>query len=382
MKYLIWGYYGFGNFGDELMLDEIVKRIIIHDKKAHIYIKCKEKPNCSLYTQVTPFCIEKLLFRKRNKIINYIIYLLNIVKILTKIDILVIGGGGLFIDKGRHNISFLILTITTMLAKILRKKIYMIGVGIDHLKHPFSKFYLKFILRCADKVFIREKYGYIFAKSLIQNKEKIFLTADILFSQDIVNFLKRNFISKNQIYLGLSLIDYYLNYEPNYKKRRIFIQNILEFIKVFLDRNIPIKFLIFQEKEGDKDEKLIEDVLHNINDNSSYISIKSLKSIEDILDVYKDLFLVVGMRYHSLVFCGILQIPFIGINHERKIQEICMEFDMPYIDIDKLTSYKLCEEINNLKLSFKRPFLTEEITKRADLNFSFLKELNYENINI
>ena len=86
-KYLIWGYYGHGNLGDELMLRVIVDQIRSHKPGATVYVRCLNKPAAE---NIIPLQIERMI---RIPVLKQFVYILRQISAISKIDTLVIGGG-------------------------------------------------------------------------------------------------------------------------------------------------------------------------------------------------------------------------------------------------------------------------------------------------
>ena len=374
MKYLLCGYYGYRNLGDDLMLKVITDRITLADRDSQIYVKCNGTSGFDqdILSRIMPVCIDDLLLKDGNKVINWLDYIVKLLRIISKIDVLIIGGGGLFLDKGKHNGSLFTLFLISIFSRIFRKKVYITGVGIDLLRHPTSRFYLKWILKCADSVYIRENYGYRLAKSLIgEPGSRLFLTKDILYSSA---YIDSGFIPARNRNIGISLTDYYLEYDPSKDKRDNFVREFSRFLKNSAALDRTVKFFIFQDKESGSDRKIAEDILRASVKSALNYEIIDLRAADDLNEAYRDLGMVIGMRFHALVFSSILNIPFIGLNHEKKIEEICSDFDMPYIDIDNLSSDNLSRQVSNLFASGKIPEVTRDMVARAEQNFDFMRK--------
>jgi polysaccharide pyruvyl transferase WcaK-like protein len=374
MRYLLCGYYGYRNLGDDLMLEVIINRIVLADKDNKIYVKCKDASGFDQATlnKVEPVCLDGILVKNGIRALNWLIYLSKITRLLTRVDILVIGGGGLFIDKGKHNGSLFTLFLISIFSRIFRKKVYITGVGIDLLRHPTSRFYLKWILKCADSICIRENYGYRLAKSLIgEPGSRLFLTKDILYCSA---YIGSGFIPARNRNIGISLTDYYLEYDPSKDKRDNFVREFSRFLKNSAAPDRTVKLFIFQDKESGSDRKIAEDILRASVKSALNYEIIDLRAADDLKEAYRDLGMVIGMRFHALVFSSIFNIPFIGLNHEKKIEEVCSDFDMPYIDIDNLSADNLSRQVSNLFTSGKIPEVTRDMVARAEQNFDFMRK--------
>jgi len=376
MRYLLWGYYGFGNLGDELMLHALVERLRRHDPKAEIWSRTFGL--CPLPEGVLAFGIDRMLAEAgRRHYLNVPSILHELDAMVSKVDALIIGGGTLFLDKGRHNKTLAVLALAVMLARLRRKKVFVTGVGIDRLTHPLSRRYVGYILRNSDFTCVRDRYSYDLAKQMMKMKDqdRLVLGADLLYSQDFVSSLGISGKRKKGKIL-LSIIDYFINLERDPAKREPLKRRFLALIKDIIASGREVVMVSFQKGVGERDFEYIREIYDSyVAANPAErgkISVVHLAGMEDIRLAFGGAEAVIGMRYHALVLAAIAGVPFIGINHEKKIEEICGEFGMPSVAIadflaGKVNVFSLIEAIPDIDLA-----KVAGNTRSADNNFGFL----------
>ncbi len=373
MKYLIWGYYGFGNLGDELMLKNIAKRIKNKDSNSIIYTRCFNTPENK---EILPLPIEKISIPF--PFLSPIAYILKVLWFIPKIDILVIGGGTLFLDKGKHNFSMLILTIVVFWAKMFGKKIYITGVGIDLLTFPLNLVYLRCILRSSNLACLRDDFSYTIAKYLA-NKENILRTSDIIFDASFVSSITKDCPNEGK-YLIISLSDYYKTWHSPLKRELLMEKSCLLIEMILKKYGDKYRILLcpFQKALGERDYEFLEKIRNSImeknKDCAERIDLKYIETEDDIREIFPFAVFTIGMRYHALVLSAIFKKPFLGIDIETKIKEICIEFDMPFVNIDDFLKKGIFSyDIEKLFLSNISDSKLKKQIEMADANFKWLR---------
>ncbi len=330
IKYLIWGYYGFGNLGDDLMLKVVVGRIRDVYPNASIYVIGESTPSIA---NILPVNLKKNLINL--PIITSVVYLWRLLAVVLKVDKLIIGGGTLFLDRGQHNPSMMLLTVAVFLRKIFFKKSYITGIGIDKLTRSINKWYLRRILDNSETVAVRDNFSYNATNSSAR-RSNIIKASDILFDSRFVQSLKEVIIF-NRKYITLVLCDYN-RMARSVAERKIFKERCLEFITTIIKKwggEFKIALCAFQYNKGDRDHEFLTELRDDIVKEQPFFSDKIIVEYvhsEDQLKEYigRAIF-VVSNRYHALVFSAILGVPFMGIQVEMKIGDICDKFKMPFI---------------------------------------------------
>lgn len=366
-KYFLWGYYGYGNLGDDLMLKNIIRRIVNKDPQAIIYVRCLNAPG-------EPRCIPVQIEKGRYSFLRPAIYLMKLIHILPKIDIMVIGGGTLFLDKGKHNFSMLLLVMVVFLAKLMRKEIYVTGAGIDILTYPLNLVYLRCILRNSGIAAFRDDYSYTMAKQLYPSGE-IVKSSDIIFDASFVDSLTQENLCDSK-HIVLSLTDYLNTWHES--ASQLFFEQSCSLTNMLLDHYSPrhtILLCAFQKTIGDRDYELLEAIRgFIIQKNPSWsenLKLELLQTEEQIRSIFSSALFTLGMRYHALVLSALFKKTFIGIDIEMKIKEICLEFNMPCVSIHDFLE-------KNINIEIIQSLASSSISKEVLNKHIELSELNYE----
>lgn len=138
-KVAISGYYGFKNFGDELILSILTERLK------------REGAEVTVFT-VNPEFTAQACGVKTARTFNPI----DVIKTITATDVLISGGGSLFQDATSVK-SVIYYSFVLGLAQILGKKTIIFAQGVGPLYHPLSRFLVKNLFRHCDYVSVRDE---------------------------------------------------------------------------------------------------------------------------------------------------------------------------------------------------------------------------------
>jgi len=325
-KYLIWGYYGFNNLGDELMLEVIVRRIKAVHPEAKIYVRCRDIPRVE---GIVPFDIE------RKGILSRAAYLLRLCGMIRLVDTFVIGGGTIFLDKGRHNASMLIMALAVFICAVFSKRVCVIGAGIDELTSPMNIKYLKYILSKSSFTALRDEFSFTYASGLVRSGS-IVRSADTLYERGFYGTMAAPSAGEKK-YILVSLSDHYKSWGLE-EKRKIFIERSLDLVAELAKRwkdRYEVVLCAFQKGEGERDYELMRSLRERFLDNnrtySAKLVVEYMQSKEEIRRYFSRAVFTIGMRYHALVLSSMFGVPFMGIDIEMKIRQISIEFGMPSV---------------------------------------------------
>ncbi|MFL6622345.1 MAG: polysaccharide pyruvyl transferase family protein [Sulfurifustis sp.] len=370
MRYLVWGYYGFRNLGDELMLEEIVRRIRARDPGAEINVRCYEAPNVP---GTIAFPIEN--FGTRSKLAAAAKYVRRILDITRRIDYLVIGGGTLFLDRGRHNSSMALLALTVAVAVWRGVRVRTVGLGIDVITRPLNRFYLKYILQASEVVCVRDDFSVLVARHLVA-PERVRRAGDIVFA--IRDLAAEAIPQMSRPVAVIALVDVYNTVAPSAEKRSLFMNRCCELARTILmqNPNLDIRFCAFQRQIGDRDDVLLEEVTALIGRHTpelrKRVSLCRMETRQEIAEVYAAASFTVTMRYHAAVLSAMFGRPFLAIEIEMKLRELSREFGMPSLPIDEFMEAGLsAAQVDGLRRLVIQPEVLARQADMAQINFDW-----------
>lgn len=348
-KILLAGYYGFGNLGDEAILEMAIKQILeITDRKNITVLSGNKEVTSRKYNVDT--------------IDRYNVF--SIAAKLMKSDALVFGGGSLLQDiTSKRSIYYYLFLIR--LAKMMNNKVIMLSQGIGPIVNENSKKAVQSTLNHIDYITVRDKHSKEFLESLGMDKNKIFLSTD-----PVINLRAgENYTAK---YSGKKKVCFSLR---NWKNADV-SKKISELTEKLIESSIECYFIPFYYNE---DMELIDEVEKNIGDKAVYY--KEKLTTNDAFDIIKGMDVLVGVRLHSLIFAAAANVPFAAVSYDHKVDHFVNSVNMKVacsidnIDVDVLYN-EIMEKINNEDEEKKK--LSESVKNLRELtkiNYKILKEI-------
>jgi polysaccharide pyruvyl transferase CsaB len=299
-KWVLGGYYGFENLGDELLLHVISKNILSHYPQDEIIVLSQN-----------PTLTKKTHFLSSINRWNYI----NIYSQLKKSNGLILGGGDLIQD----NTSFKSLLYYLGLIKLAlwaKVPVYVYGVSVYPLKNSWAIKYVSKILSSCALIAVRDIPS---AQTLKEWNVKSTITTieDPVFSLASPKTIPTR---------GKSIL-WVLRGPFSDKKKQTLLTtwttlNQLGYFQSIWELN-P------------------QDTFPNL---PSFIKKRESNNF-DFTNIYKDISLTVGMRFHGLILSSVHEIPFIGISDLPKIKHFCDLFSSPHITDINMDSTSVIEAI-------------------------------------
>jgi len=312
-RFVLSGYFGFKNFGDEAILSVLVQKLK------------------SLGHRITVISSDPEYTMGKFKHIRsvYTFNLSDITGAIYKSDYLISGGGSLLQDATslKSLIYYLFIIFTGL---IFGKKVIIFAQGIGPVNNPAGRALTGFLLKHCTYVSVRDQKSYEFLK-------KYGIEADILcdpvFSTKI---------------------------EPAAKTKTVAIQlrDCKAMNEDFIDRlaqkvsqefsDYVIEIFPFQKTLDFEVSKKFERALNLLNSDIKTTVFDNLTD-EEITDRISRCEYMIAMRFHAIIIGLLAGVKTLAIDYDIKIEKIAAEFNLPLI---------------NLKSEFQDAF---KILKNADV---------------
>lgn len=279
------GYYGFGNAGDESVLDGIVKLLKENKENDVVVLTSNIEYTKKYHPTVTP-------------INRYNVP--EIIKYLKKADLFISGGGSLLQNVTSNKSLLYYLFIIELAQKFCRRCcIYSQGVGpikgVKWLKHSMD------VMSKMDYISVRDadSYNMLFNLGLMGE-----LTTDPAYYCDNDTETAKSILEKYSMndknYVALSL----RNYKDNHWQ-----YNLKRILGEISDLYPNITFLNIPFQAPDDFINLDVQNMVSIEEPLSFRTVKTLISMSEF---------VIGVRLHSLIFASAASVPFITVNYDPK----------------------------------------------------------------
>lgn len=309
-KYIVSGYIGFDNFGDEAIAKVLVEKLKSLNAEKITLISSNPKKTAKLYDVET--CP-----------------MLKFFGALKNSDVLVSGGGSLLQDV--TSLKSLIYYLGVIYAALfMRKKVVIFAQGIGPINSLAGKFLTRLALRHAEKISVRDKKSQELLKGwgIISELVKdpiLELNLPIKNKRGIVGIQLRNYPTLTDTFLN-NLAD--------------------EIIKRFSDKKIQI--FSFQDNiDLDTCDKYAR-----ILNKKGFENVEVFKklSINEVFDKISELEYMIGMRFHANVVAIKSGVKTLAIDYDVKVKKLAQEYNLPLIELSQKDFSKEFEQLVETKV--------------------------------
>ena len=306
---MISGYYGFGNCGDEAILMAMIQQLsdIVAEERITVLSQNPKKTRL-LYGVDSIFRLNPFLICWKMK----------------KSGIFISGGGGLLQDTTGKGLSIIYYLSLIILARLLRIPGIIYGQGIGPIRREINRKMISLSLAKANLIIVRDKQSQMLLEEIGISKELVSAYADPSF------LLKREKLPDN-IYKEFQLEEYQpkvfhdnmvigvvlrncKEIEQDYNKKIIQLAKIADHLITKYKAR-----LIFLPFQLDNDLALINDIIKNMEHSSVHCLVQEVSPAQ-MLSLFSKLSLVIGMRFHSILFATMNNKPFIAIDYDPKVK--------------------------------------------------------------
>lgn len=340
---VISGYYGYGNIGDEAILNTLLRDLksIPTSKELHLSI-LSSNPYATSTTTDT-FAIQRF-------------DPLAVIRELKNMDGLISGGGGLIQDITSWKSPIYYLGIIA-LARFFRKKVLLYANGMGPLQYSLNRKLTRIVLNRVNHISVRDTDSQNLLSSLGVNHSKVRI--DPIFSLKQTNVTDS--YSQYQDFIAVS-------FGPN-KDTLANLSKIAQFLD-FISETTG-KTCLFTPFYPGFDRLFSKSLQKNMKTKS--VVIETFCPPEEMLTILKRCAFGVGMRLHFLIFLAILNKPMLPYLYDPKVKTFSEMLSLPF----SLNQAKTLEEMKTIFTSFADT-LTQE-TNFSEIVES-LKDLNHLNL--
>ncbi len=275
--------------------------------------------------------------------------LITILKALWRTQVVIVGGGGLFCknDRGIMGILFQLYTLYFYLITplLLRKKVYVIGIGVYR---NTDKYILALVLKILERVSLvtaRDVHTYkLLHRGSIPvqlYKDNSFLMPTYPFDQLIkATFFKRRYNPK-KLQIGIAVK------KPGEKGiSERFLQEMVTFMQRHAKKADFWLYSLDAHSSYENDEifnKLLSSKLHNVTYHFMPTDWhpKKLFSSFGLMDFF------ITMRLHASIFSYRQKIPFVGISYDIKCESFLSSIGKKAYEIQDITASLLQSEFKS-----------------------------------
>lgn len=351
-KIVLYGYFGYQNFGDDLMLHNIIEHLY---KSNSIKIITNSKNNTEISSRKSITVHETY---KYNKLKNLVL----LYKIFKKCDFFVWGGGTCFSEE-----DGVVNPLILILARILRLKIVFIGIGSNKIRSFNNKLKMKINSLLIDKVYVRDQDS-LQNLSIFFNDNKIVLSEDIAYLYDY----NKPYIGKDkQITISLRNLNNYLAID----EQHCFMNNIVKSIRDIIcgEDFEEINVLVLDNKiDYEINQKFFQLIKDDINQNIRVNFINEKNITAKISSIQESGFFIC-VRLHGILVSELIGVKTIGIGYSEKVKSYMNRIgssgyiEMKDIIYNKDSLVKKYKEVKNSKSKVNLEFQKKKALKNFEM---------------
>ncbi len=293
-RYIVSGYIGFDNFGDEAIAKVLTDSLKRNGADKITLISSNPKKTSELHH------VESC------SMLNFINPLLNS-------DVLISGGGSLLQDVTSFKSLIYYLSVI-YIALIFRKKVEIYAQGIGPIRSKIGRFLTKTALKHAEKISVRdEKSQQLLSEWNIKSE----LVKDPLFLIDlphkehkkIVGVQLRDFPGISQKFLEKLACEI----ASRFGEKQIIIFSLQDSI----DTNICNSFANILRSKGLNNTEILTNL-----------------STDKVFEKFSELEYLIAMRFHANVVGIKSGVKTLAINYDPKVKKLADEYNLPLINLD------------------------------------------------
>lgn len=370
-RILVYGYYGCGNLGDDLIFASIHQWLTTCGGFRQVLVKSRSGCGLPHSAVVAYHQIDRILEAPRDPAwMKAFRLVLEFDRILRAVRFVILGGGTLFHAKNGDPRNLMILALLTRMARRHGVSVYCLGVGVDVIKGCLPRLLFREIVRNARDFAVRDPGSQRNAREAAP-LGRFRLAADLVHR---LNFSQKGARQRSNCrHLGVTLAGSALRVG-----RRVWEsqgEKLGQVLNLLHKEGWKISFLSFQEATSAHPE--LSDRTWFEHFSLRYLSfgpeiLGPPQSLRQAVAQIRKFGMLLGMRYHSLLIAARCGVPFVGIGQDPKIRSICSTYHMPFQPWGRLKTRAMLTALRQPARLLSAETTNRKQTTRAEANFSQL----------
>jgi polysaccharide pyruvyl transferase CsaB len=332
---LLAGFYGVRNLGDELML-----RCLVRWMGASFRVTVlSERPEESERTSGLPAIRNVPLLGQSAWVDAWLRgSAWRLVRKLTTFDALAGGGGDVLRDdRGWKHLSF--ATEKYAVARASGIPWYILNAGIGPPRTAYGRSLLRFVLRGAGLVVVRDRDAYTVAQAMRGPAAPTYFAGDIvlalprLFPEDCRANGRPHALREPYV---LVCLRGHANAFGRFAMTEARLQRLAAALDVFAARGLRIAFLPFQQHDTEDDDVIHRQVAARLEDRDAAIFVPWTVDVPTIASLFREAALVVAMRLHAAVLAEAFDAPTAILPYDRKLVEFAAQRGVTQVEAEAL----------------------------------------------
>lgn len=306
-KYVISGYIGFDNFGDEAIAKVLISHLKSKDAKKITVLSSNPEKTAKLYDVCS---------------VNF----LRFVRPIWESDVLISGGGSLLQDitSLKSLIYYLVIILTALL---LNKKVVIFAQGFTPFRTKIGKFLTRFVLKYCELIYVRDAKSQEILKGLnLESK----LLSDPVFGMEVPSLKVKQGVGVQLRWFHSFTSEFMENLANEIAKRFPYEKIKLYSLQDTMDLPVLIEFSNILKKRG-----IDFEIYKNLN-------------VEDVINELSKLEYLIGMRFHANLVAVKAGVKVLGINYDIKVLSLAQYVGFPVIGLAEVSFEREFDELFNI----------------------------------
>lgn len=367
-KIFLYGYYGFGNVGDDLLLSGVVSLLSRGVQSARFVVRCLNSVPGISGKHIQYATLEQIMARAAwSRWRRLMWYAWETWRSLQGCSHLVFGGGTLFHARSGSCTNLALLMMLVVMARLRGAKVFAIGVGVAPLPAGMPRYLMEGILALSRDFAVRDKSSWTNCQCL-SGVSRVRLTADIVFALPLETI---SHVSGRRPVLGITLAASDIGNKG--EGHEAFLASLAEALEHLRARGWTLRFLSFQELDAagvQLSDSALFAALSAYGLRQPLDTVRVSSHLTEIACQFESLDVVTGMRFHSHVLAARMGIPFVGIGRDSKLADLCRHFSMPFYAMSDLQSDGLVAAVEQVRTQVPNQQKVSCLSHTAQENFS------------
>ncbi len=309
IKLLIAGYHGFGNCGDEAILQAMVTNIRALPAELEI-TALSNKPE---FTKTE---------YKVNSVQRFSIF--AVLGAIFKSDI-VLSGGGTLLQDGTSTRSLIYYLTIIKAAKLFRKKVMVYANGIGPVSGKRNRKLVKAVLKSVDVITLREKLSEADLRSIGVDRPDIEVTADPAFTLCSVSEERaKQILADEGVPVGKQMVGVSVREWSKAKYGEDYVKKLAAACDELSKQG---KTIVLLPMEYPRDLGISQRLVESMSQKAYML--KKRYTPSEILGLVGCFDLMISMRLHTLIFAAVKNVPMLGVIYDPKVEYYLKELEMP-----------------------------------------------------
>lgn len=367
-RVFLFGYYGCGNLGDELLLSACVHGVSERWPSARFVVRNLGpiNPDPAVLARTIPTYVEAILqVPGRSRPARAVSYLKAVWQALQGCRAFVLGGGTLIHAKSGLG-SLVLLTLIVLMARLRGIPVIGLGLGAAHLESLSARLLARILISMSQDLAVRDEASF----EALGRPARVRKTADLVYGSWSSGPAPQP--SKNASTIAITL----WSSTPPLCER--VCAALVQALVLAAKSGRKIRFLAFHNADQQSgqlsDLPALEALGARLSDHGvSSEVVCPTPEVASLAEAFEGVGVHLGARFHAVVVASLLGIRSVGIATDPKVSSLCDTFSMPWLAPEAFTEEAVTAAIAKAEASPIDGSTIEELRTKARANFEWFE---------